>query len=30
MKDYWLVEAVENNKNNAKIFVVGNKADSKK
>ena len=30
MKDYWLVEAAENNKNGAKIFVVGNKVDGKR
>ena len=30
MKDYWLVEANANNKNNAKIFVVGNKVDAKR
>lgn len=30
MKDYWLVEATSNNKNDAKLFVIGNKVDSKR
>ena len=30
MKDYWLVEATENNKNSAKVFAIGNKVDSKR
>ena len=30
LKDYWLVEAIDNNKNGGKIFVVGNKMDSKR
>lgn len=27
MKDYWIPEAENNNKKNAKIFVIGNKID---
>ena len=30
MKDYWLVEAQNNNKTNAKVYVVGNKLDCKR
>lgn len=30
LKDYWLPEAQNNNKTNAKIFVIGNKLDAKR
>ncbi len=30
LKDYWLPEAQNNNKTNAKIFIIGNKLDAKR
>lgn len=30
LKEYWLPEAQNNNKTNAKIFVIGNKIDAKR
>jgi GTPase SAR1 family protein len=30
LKEYWLPEAQNNNKTNAKIFVIGNKSDARR